>query len=100
MKLAISRQIFEKYSNIRFHDKAFSGSRAVPCGRTDRRTDMTNLLVTFRNSANALKKRRPLPHILQRPYLLRPSSRPWNILLTSKHSQFRYNLTVSHLWDL
>ena len=36
MKLEFSRQIFEKSSNIKFHKNPSSGSRVVPCGRTDR----------------------------------------------------------------
>jgi len=39
MKLEFSRQIFENYSNIKFHENPLSGSWGVPCGRTDRRTD-------------------------------------------------------------
>jgi len=38
MKLEFSRQIFEKCSNIKFHENPSSGSRAVPCGCADRRT--------------------------------------------------------------
>ena len=34
-KLEFSRQIFEKYSNIKFHKKPSSGSRDVPCRRKD-----------------------------------------------------------------
>jgi len=30
--------IFEKYSNAKFHENPSSGSRGVPCGRTDRHT--------------------------------------------------------------
>ena len=60
-KLEFSRQIFEKSSNIKFHENPSSGSRVVPCGQTDRRTDgrtdMTKLIVVFRNFANAPKKR-------------------------------------------
>jgi len=37
MKLAFSREIFEKYSNIEFHKNPSSWSRVVRCGRTDRR---------------------------------------------------------------
>jgi len=48
MKLDISRHIFEKYSNIKFHKNPSSGSRVVPCGQTDGQTDKT-----FRNHANA-----------------------------------------------
>ena len=36
MKLEFSWRIFEKYSNIKFHENLSSGSRAVPCGWTDR----------------------------------------------------------------
>jgi hypothetical protein len=39
-----SRQTFEKSSNIKFHENPSSGSRVVPCGRTDRQTDVTKLL--------------------------------------------------------
>jgi len=38
MKLEFSRRIFEKFSNIRFHENPSIGSLVVPCGRTDRRT--------------------------------------------------------------
>jgi len=47
--------MFEKYSNIKFHENLSGGSRDVPCGRTDRRTDMTKLIFSFRNFANAPK---------------------------------------------
>jgi len=36
VKFEFSRRIFEKYSNIKFHENPFSGSRVVPCGRTER----------------------------------------------------------------
>jgi len=51
MKLELSRQIFEKSSNIKFHENTSSGNRVVPCGRTD----MTKLTVAFRNYANVPK---------------------------------------------
>jgi hypothetical protein len=60
MKLELSRQIFEKYSNMKFHKNPISGSRVVPCGRTDgrtdRETDMTKLIVASRNFAKAPEK--------------------------------------------
>jgi hypothetical protein len=56
MKLEFSRQIFEKYPDIKFHKNPSFGSRVVPCGRTLGRTDMTKLIVAFRNFANAPKK--------------------------------------------
>jgi len=46
---------FRKNTPITFHENPFSGSRVVPCGRTNGRTDMTELLVAFRNFANAPK---------------------------------------------
>jgi len=55
MTLRFSQQISEVYSNIKFHENEFSGSRVVPCRRTDGQTDMRNLTVAFRNFANALK---------------------------------------------
>ena len=44
LKLETSWQIFEKHSNIKFHENPSSGSRVVSWGprRVDRRTDMTN----------------------------------------------------------
>ena len=50
----ISRQILEKYSNIKFNENPSSGSRVVSCGRTDRH-DMRKLIVAFTNFANAPK---------------------------------------------
>jgi len=35
MKLELSSQIIEKYSNIIFHENPSSGSVVVPCGQTD-----------------------------------------------------------------
>jgi hypothetical protein len=55
VKLEFSRQIFEKYSNIKFHENPSCGSRVIPCGRTDGQTDMTKLMVVFRNFANSPK---------------------------------------------
>ena len=49
MKLEFSQRIFEKYSNINFHENQSSGSH--PQGRTD----MTKLMVAFSNFANAPK---------------------------------------------
>jgi hypothetical protein len=33
MKLELTQQIFEIYSNIKFHENAVSGKQAVLCGR-------------------------------------------------------------------
>jgi len=55
MKLELSRLIFEKYSNIKFHKNLSSSSRVVPCGRTDGLVGTSKLIVVFRNFANSLK---------------------------------------------
>jgi hypothetical protein len=59
MKLEFSRQIFGKSSNKKFRQNPSNGSRAVPCGQTDERTDgrrnMTKLIVALRNFTNAPK---------------------------------------------
>jgi len=55
MKLEISRHILEKSANIKFHENPSNGNRVVPRGRKNRRTDMTKLIVAFRNFANAPK---------------------------------------------
>jgi hypothetical protein len=36
----------------RFHKNPSSGSRVVPCGRTDEKTDVTKLIVDFHNFVN------------------------------------------------
>jgi len=51
MKLEFSRQILDKFSNIKFYENPSSGSRVVPCGRTD----MSKLTVAFRNFVRAPK---------------------------------------------
>ena len=62
MKLKFTRQIFEKYSNIKFHENPSSGSLDVQFVRTrghrraeGGRTDMTKVIVAFRNFVNAHK---------------------------------------------
>ena len=47
-----NRQIFEKYS-VKFNENPSSGSRVIPCGRTDGQTDMKKLIVALRNFTNA-----------------------------------------------
>jgi len=50
-KLEFSRQIFEKSSNIKFHENPSSGSRVVPYGRTF----MTKITVAFQSFEKAPK---------------------------------------------
>jgi hypothetical protein len=53
MKFEFSRHILEKSSDAKFHENPSSGSLAVSCGLKDRqtegRTELTKLLVAFRN---------------------------------------------------
>jgi len=53
MKLKFSRQIFEKYSNF-MKIRPVAAKLFREDGRTDRQTDTTNLIVAFRNFADAL----------------------------------------------
>jgi hypothetical protein len=59
MKTAFSSQIFETYSNIKFHEIPSTESRAFPFGPTDRQmrkwTDTTKLRVAFCNFENKPK---------------------------------------------
>jgi len=56
MILIFFREILGKWFYIKFHTNPFSGSRAVLRVRTDGRTDMTKVIVVFRNLAKALTK--------------------------------------------
>ena len=51
MKLEFSHNIFEKSSNIKFHENPTSWSGVVPCGQTDgltnERRDITKLIVAI-----------------------------------------------------
>jgi hypothetical protein len=40
---------------MKFYQNPSSGSRVVPCGQADGRTDMMKLIVAFRSFANAPK---------------------------------------------
>ena len=52
MKHELSRHMFEKCKNSKFHENSATGSRVVPSGRTK---DMTKLIVTLSNFGNAPK---------------------------------------------
>ena len=54
MALVSSREIFEKYSNTKFHENPSSGSWLVPCGRTDRHDEANNRFSQFANAPNTV----------------------------------------------
>jgi hypothetical protein len=56
IKPGFSGQIFETHKNTEVHENMSSGSRAVPCGRTDGTHRLKKLIVAFRNFASAHKK--------------------------------------------
>ena len=47
-KLEFSRQILEECLNIKYRENPFSESRGVPFGQTDQRTELTKIIVAFR----------------------------------------------------
>jgi hypothetical protein len=51
MKVEFSRRLFEKSLNIKCNENSSSGNR-IPCGQTD----MTTLIVAFRNFTNEPNK--------------------------------------------
>ena len=57
MKHEFSQQIFEKYLHTKFHQNTSSGSRVVPCGRTDRQMDTTKISHRFSHFCERDRKR-------------------------------------------
>ena len=55
MTLEFSRQIFEKYSNIKFHENPSSGSWVVPCRRMHRHDEANSCTLCSLNFAKSLK---------------------------------------------
>jgi len=74
ISLKFCRHIFEKYPNVIFYENSSSGSRVVPCGRTD----MTKLIVASPNCMNAPKKTHPSARVSLIPLYQQIS---WNFKL-------------------
>jgi len=55
MKLGFSPVFPKNTTNTKFNENPSSESRVVPCEQIDRPTDMTKLIVAFRDFANAPK---------------------------------------------
>jgi len=51
MKFKFSRQILEKPSSTKFHKIPSSGSRVVPCGRTDEHDEANSRFSQFSQPA-------------------------------------------------
>ena len=54
MSLEFSGQIFEKYSNIKFHKNPSSGSPVVPCGKTAAFRNLSNAPQNLKNWGRAM----------------------------------------------
>jgi len=97
-KTQFSRQMFEKYADIKFHENPSGDSRVIPSGqtdgRTDRQTDMTKIMVALRDLTNAPKSVSHIPlhkHELLHNYGWIPTCHctPWHGLYP--HSTVRFN---------
>jgi hypothetical protein len=97
LKLEFSRK-FSKNTRIKFHENPSSGSLVVLCGRVDRQTDMTKLIIAFRSFANRPKITAwhgccPLGQETPRRYYLQfyPTSIPvtsWQVVTSQKTLMF------------
>jgi len=94
IKLEFSRQIFEKYSNVKYHENTSSGSRVVLCGRVNRQTDrqagMTKLRVAFKNYPKAQKKKIRSYHAAWKDRV----SHPTNVMHGSKSENLDSSLHI------
>ena len=92
MKFEFSREIFEKFSSIKFHENPFSGIRTVPCGRTDgqinRQTDTRKAIVAFCNFEKAPKndytKQLLMVHQRTHSAVLREIYRPYTTVVKTE----------------
>jgi hypothetical protein len=75
----------KKCSNIKFYENPSSGRRVVLCGQKDRHMDMTNLILSFRNIANALINFTPCRLVKYQTF--RSTAMPW---------RRRYAFTSTH----
>jgi len=82
MKLEFCRQVFEKFSNEKFHENPSSGSRVVPCVQTD----VTKLIAAFRDFANAPKFTKTKNTLYEQPlrFVRDPKSGVASVASTSK----------------
>jgi len=65
MKSEFSRQIFEKCSNIIFHERPSSGSQVITSGRTDGHRNMKKLIFVSLSFVTAPKKQCTKQHFIQ-----------------------------------
>ena len=74
---------------MKFHENPSSGRRVVPWGQTDGRTNMTKLVVAFRNFVNAPKIRDPDYQVPVIQWNLEPSS---NLVMLNVFPKIKPNL--------
>jgi hypothetical protein len=106
MKLEVARQIFGKSSNIKFYQNPSSRSRVVPWGqmdrqidgRTDKRLDMTKLIIAFHNFGNAPKSNRKNTDNVRVMQYRRASTKSFLPLTSNKYC--RFTRAFSHLGAL
>jgi len=84
LKLELSRNIFEKYSYIKFHENPSSGNGGAPYGRTD----MTKLVVAFSNFAK-------VPTNTRQSGIKKTARNLRNVVLNSSQSQKLKEFSVS-----
>jgi hypothetical protein len=82
MKFEFSREIFDKYSNTKFHENPSSGEQRCSM-RTDERTDMTKPIVAFRNFAHASKNVRNWSDL---KYQISLALLRWSINVNCRHT--------------
>ena len=51
IRIEFSRLVFEKYSNMKFHENPSSGGRVIPCGQKDRHGEPNSLFSQFSKQA-------------------------------------------------
>jgi hypothetical protein len=100
MKLEFSRRIVGTVSHIKFHQNSSIESRVVPCGQIDGWTDMTKLIVTFRNFVKFVKHAKYIKASLQHKIKLQCAvlSSFLNIQILSKTKSPNFHILTFHYW--
>jgi hypothetical protein len=95
MKLEYSRQIFQCYWNIKFHENPSGRSRVLPCGRIDKQTNMTNVM---KNQQMSLF--RFYSYIDGSLHVSGPKAHPQENSHSCSHNQWSSGCTVRTAWSV